>query len=469
MKAFLTHPIFQIVQQTAAKLNTEAYVIGGFVRDLILKRQSKDIDIVVSGDGIELARIVAKSVPGKPQVSVFKRYGTAMFKFGDAEIEFVGARKESYSPDSRNPSVEKGSLEDDQNRRDFTINALAISLNEATFGKMIDPFGGVKDIDSKIIRTPLNPDLTFSDDPLRMLRAIRFASQLKFKLHPETQSALRKNKERLKIISPERIADELNKIMLSELPSVGFILLEESGILQIIMPELTAMKGVEVQKGKGHKDNFYHSLQVLDNICPKTTDLWLRWAALLHDVGKPSTKRMTAEGWTFHSHEFVGAKMVPQIFERLRFPMNQKMKFVQNLVRLHLRPIALVHDIVTDSAIRRLLFEAGDDTEDLMTLCEADITSKNETKVKQYLENFEKVRLKLKEVEARDRIRNWHPPVTGDEIMEMFAIPPSKTVGILKDRLKEAILEGDIQNQREDALRFVTEQAKLLGFEYVAN
>jgi len=469
VKAFLTHPIFQIVQQTAAKLNTEAYVIGGFVRDLILKRQSKDIDIVVSGDGIELARIVAKSVPGKPQVSVFKRYGTAMFKFGDAEIEFVGARKESYSPDSRNPSVEKGSLEDDQNRRDFTINALAISLNEATFGKMIDPFGGVKDIDSKIIRTPLNPDLTFSDDPLRMLRAIRFASQLKFKLHPETQSALRKNKERLKIISPERIADELNKIMLSELPSVGFKLLEESGILQIIMPELTAMKGVEVQKGKGHKDNFYHSLQVLDNICPKTTDLWLRWAALLHDVGKPSTKRMTAEGWTFHSHEFVGAKMVPQIFERLRFPMNQKMKFVQNLVRLHLRPIALVHDIVTDSAIRRLLFEAGDDTEDLMTLCEADITSKNETKVKQYLENFEKVRLKLKEVEARDRIRNWQPPVTGDEIMEMFAIPPSKTVGILKDRLKEAILEGDIQNQREDALRFVTEQAKLLGFEYVAN
>ncbi len=469
MKAFLTHPIFQIVQQTAAKLNTEAYVIGGFVRDLILKRQSKDIDIVVSGDGIELARIVAKSVPGKPQVSVFKRYGTAMFKFGDAEIEFVGARKESYSPDSRNPSVEKGSLEDDQNRRDFTINALAISLNEATFGKMIDPFGGVKDIDSKIIRTPLNPDLTFSDDPLRMLRAIRFASQLKFKLHPETQSALRKNKERLKIISPERIADELNKIMLSEQPSVGFKLLEESGILQIIMPELTAMKGVEVQKGKGHKDNFYHSLQVLDNICPKTTDLWLRWAALLHDVGKPSTKRMTAEGWTFHSHEFVGAKMVPQIFERLRFPMNQKMKFVQNLVRLHLRPIALVHDIVTDSAIRRLLFEAGDDTEDLMTLCEADITSKNETKVKQYLENFEKVRLKLKEVEARDRIRNWQPPVTGDEIMEMFAIPPSKTVGILKDRLKEAILEGDIQNQREDALRFVTEQAKLLGFEYVAN
>lgn len=467
MKLNIDNPVFKCVCDLASRENFQAFVIGGYVRDLLLKRVSKDIDIVVLGNGIEAAEKTAKKLKNTSKVSVFKRFGTAMFKYKGLEIEFVGARKESYSPDSRKPAVENGSLSDDQNRRDFTINALALSLNKENFGELIDPFQGTEDIGDGIIRTPLEPGITFSDDPLRMMRALRFAAQLNFKIEEKTEQAIRENRERIKIVSEERITAEINKIILSDKPSVGFKLADKTGLLEYIFPELAEMKGVETIKGKSHKDNFLHSLQVLDNIAPVTDNIWLRYAALLHDIAKPRTKRFSDSGWTFHSHEFVGAKMVPVIFKRMRLPLNGKMRYVQKLVRLHLRPIALVKDIVTDSAVRRLLFDAGNDIEDLMNLCEADITSKNEKRVNRYLKNFKIVRQKLREVEEKDRLRNWQPPVSGNEIMEMFDIPPSKTVGILKDSVKEAILEGKIRNERKAAIEYLTKQAKKEGYEPV--
>jgi poly(A) polymerase len=433
-----------------------------------LKRSDKDIDIVVLGSGIDLANAVAKKLPNKPQVTVFKRFGTAMFKFMDADVEFVGARKESYSEDSRKPFVESGTLEDDQNRRDFTINAMAISLNGGTYGQLLDPFGGLADIEKKIIRTPLNPDITFSDDPLRMMRAVRFAAQLGFEITEETFDALKRNKNRLEIISHERIADELNKIILSHVPSVGFNLLDKCGMLEIVFPELLKLKGVEELAGQFHKDNFYHTLKVLDNISENTDNLWLRWAAILHDIGKPATKRFGDGTWTFHAHEVVGARMTGEIFRRMKLPMNEKLKYVEKLVRLHLRPIALVNEVVTDSAVRRLLFDAGDETEDLMTLCEADITSKNEVKVKRFLDNFQLVRLKLKEVEEKDKVRNWQPPITGDLIISTFNMPPCKYIGIIKDAVKDAILDGIIENTYETAFQYMIEQAGKLGYKPVS-
>jgi len=470
MKQHLHHSIFSVISESADQLNQETYVIGGFVRDLILKRPSPDIDIVTIGNGIRLAETVAKKLGPEIHVSVFKTFGTAQLKYQSLEVEFVGARKESYQEDSRNPVVEDGTLEEDQNRRDFTINALAICLNKDRFGDLIDPFNGIQDIENKIIRTPLEPGITFSDDPLRMMRAIRFATQLGFTIEEKTLEAISLNKNRIHIISKERIGEELNKIILSSKPSVGFKLLEKTGLLELIFPELYRMKGREEVNGIGHKDNFYHTLEVLDRITPHTNNLWLRWSALLHDIAKPVTRKFSPQlGWTFHSHNFVGAKMVPALFKNMKFPLNEKMKYVQKLVELHMRPIVLSEEEVTDSAIRRLLFEAGDDIDDLMTLCEADITSKNPEKVKKYYGNFQLVRQKLKDLEERDHIRNFQPPVTGEEIMEVFALGPCKEIGLIKTAIKEAILEGIIQNDHDQAFQYMMEKAKEIGLTPVSN
>ncbi|MCW5909321.1 MAG: HD domain-containing protein [Chitinophagales bacterium] len=460
----LSHPVFGIVSEAAKDLHVETYVVGGYVRDQLLNRDCKDIDFVCVGSGIDLAHKVAEKINPALTVNYFKNFGTAQFKWNDLDLEFVGARKESYQRDSRKPIVEDGTLEDDQNRRDFTINALAVSLNNDSFGELIDPFKGLEDLSNKIIRTPLNPDITFSDDPLRMMRAIRFATQLDFTILPETFEAIKRNKERIKIISQERITDELNKIILAKKPSAGFILLEESGLLEIIFPEFQKLKGVENYEGKGHKDNFYHTLQVLDNITKTTNDLWLRWAAVLHDIAKPPTKKFVpGEGWTFHGHEVLGSKWVPKIFGRMKLPMGTEMKFVRKMVYLHLRPIALTKEEISDSALRRLLFEAGDDIESLLMLCEADITSKNREKVRRYLMKFETVREKLKEVEEKDRIRNFQPPVTGELIMQTFGIGPSREIGIIKEGIKEAILEGKIRNDYDEAFKMMVELGEKLG------
>ena len=459
----LKHPVFRKVGDIADSRGQRAFVIGGFVRDLLLDRPCKDIDIVTEGSGIELARATAKAMDIR-QVHVFKNFGTAMFKAKDYEVEFVGARKESYSRGSRKPVVEDGTLEDDQNRRDFTINAMAISLNADSFGKLVDPFGGVDDLSRKWVRTPLDPDVTYSDDPLRMLRAVRFASQLGFRIEESSLSSIRRNARRLEIISAERIHTELNKIILSPKPSRGFKLLFKTKLLHQFFPEMAALQGVEWRKGVGHKDNFYHTLEVLDNVADSSDDLWLRWAAIMHDIAKPPTKRFDPRaGWTFHGHEDRGARMVPKIFARLKLPMDAKMKYVQKLVLLHLRPIALTKDVVTDSAVRRLLFEAGDDIDDLMVLCRADITSKNEAKVERYLKNYDVVMEKLREVEEKDHIRNFQPPISGEEIMATFDIPPSRPVGDIKNAIKEAILEGDIRNDVEEARALMLTLGQSMG------
>lgn len=464
-KEALTHKIFEVISNASKELGIESYVIGGFVRDHILKRGgSKDIDIVAVGSGISLAQKVSDLLSHKPRVQVFKNYGTAMLRAGDLEIEFVGARKESYSKESRNPEVESGSLEDDQNRRDFTINALAISLNQENFGELLDPFNGLEDLEKRIIRTPLDSDITYSDDPLRMLRAIRFSSQLEFRIEVGSLQAITRNKNRIKIISRERVVDELHKILLSDKPSIGLALLQKTGLMPLILPELTALEGIDEIEGQRHKDNFWHTLEVVDNISENTDDLWLRWAALLHDIGKAPTKKFDKKiGWTFHGHEFVGSKMVFRLFKRLRMPLNEKMKFVQKMVLMSSRPIVLAQDEVTDSAVRRLVFDAGDHIEDLMTLCEADITTKNPRRFKKYHNNFKLVRQKLKEVEQRDHIRNFQPPVTGEEIMETFNIKPSKEIGMIKDAIKEAILDGEIPNEHGPAREFMLRRGKILG------
>jgi len=452
--------LFETIGRVSAGKNTGAYLIGGFVRDKLLGRATKDADIVCTGDGILLAQAVAETMKPKPHVSVFKNFGTAHFNINGFDVEFVGARKESYRADSRKPDVAPGTIEDDQLRRDFTINALAVSLNKHDFGKLNDPFDGIADLERKIIRTPLDPDVTFSDDPLRMMRAIRFATQLNFTIIPEVFEAISRNKERLKIISQERITDELNKIMASAKPSVGLELLFKSGLLHQFFPQMVALAGVEVIQGLGHKDNFYHTLQVIDNTASKTNDLWLRWAALLHDIAKPVTSKFEeGHGWTFHGHEVVGERMVPKIFKQLKLPLNEKMKYVAKLVALHLRPISLTKEDITDSAMRRLLFDAGEDLEDLMILCESDITSKNRLKVKRYLENFEMVKQRLKEVEEKDNIRNWQPPISGDDIMRIFDLGPSRDVGVLKTAVREAILDGVIPNTYDAAYELLLQKA----------
>lgn len=467
LRDHLNHEVFRIISSAAEQAQTEAYVVGGFVRDLLIKggqTTPKDIDIVVLGSGIALAEKVRLSLGGEAPLTVFKNFGTAMLLWGETEIEFVGARKESYRRDSRKPLVEDGSLEDDQNRRDFTINALAVSLNRETFGELLDPFGGLRHLEEKIITTPLEPGRTFSDDPLRMLRGIRFATSLGFKIEAGTLEAIRLNRERIGIISQERISDEINKILGSPRPGRGFLLLDETGLLELIFPELYRMKGVEEVDGHFHKDNFLHTLKVLDNIALETDKLWLRWAALLHDIAKPRTKKFEpGTGWTFHGHEFLGAKMVPGIFRKMKLPLNEKMKYVQKLVQLHLRPMVLSQETVTDSAVRRLIFDAGEDLEDLMTLCEADITSKNERTVKRHLHNFRIVREKITQLEERDSIRNFQPPISGTDIQKAFGIPPSKPVGIIKNAIKEAILDGEIPNQYAPAYRRMLEEGKALG------
>ena len=464
----IDNQIFKIIAQASKQLGYRSYVIGGYVRDILLCRPSNDIDVVTVGSGIILAKKVASMLPGKKEAKYYGAFGTAMINYKGMEVEFVGARRESYDRNSRKPVVEDGTLEDDQNRRDFTINAMAISLNEDDFGTFVDPFNGMADLEELTIRTPLDPDITYSDDPLRMMRAIRFASQLHFYIEPESFDSIKRNAERIKIVSMERITEELNKIILSKQPSVGFKLLDESGLLKLIFPQLVQLKGVETVNGRGHKDNFLHTLQVLDQVAEKSDDLWLRWAAILHDIAKPQTKRWEeGTGWTFHGHEFKGSKMVPKIFSAMKLPLNEKMKYVQKLVLLHLRPIVLAEDIVTDSAVRRLLFDAGDDIDDLMLLCHADITSKNEEKIRKYHKNFEIVQEKLKEIEAKDHLRNWQPPVDGIVIMETFGLPQSREVGVIKNAIREAVLDGVIGNNFTDAYAFMKAEGEKLGLKVV--
>lgn len=463
MYPFLSQNIFKQIATCADELGVDAYVIGGFVRDTLMKRPTKDIDIVTIGKGIDLAESLYKKLGNESHLSVFKNFGTAQIKYGDLEIEFVGARKESYNRDSRKPIVEDGTLEDDQNRRDFTINAFAIGISKNNYGKLLDPFGGLKDIENKIIRTPLEPGITYSDDPLRMMRAIRFSTQLGFEIEKKSFDAIKENKERLKIVSQERITVELNKIILAEKPSVGFKLLFDTGLLHLFFPEMVKLQGVDTVNGQSHKDNFYHTLEVLDNVTMKSENLWLRWAAILHDIAKPATKRFEeGHGFTFHGHEDKGARMVPKIFTNLKLPLNEKMKYVQKLVLLHLRPIVLAKTEITDSAVRRVLFEAGEDIEDLMRLCEADITTKNPNKVKRYLANFELVRKKMAELEEKDKLRNWQPPIDGEEIMKLFNLTPGREIGILKNALKDAILDGEVRNDYSEAKSFLEKKFKLL-------